>query len=455
MIAWVLGVAVRVVGASGELWLDEIWSWSLAKKGATVGGVLAFAHDNNHPLNTLWMLAIGETDAWIVYRAPALVAAAATLALVAWMPLARGRAIESAFAALLFASSFLLVTLQSEARGYALAILAAVVGYAALSRHLERPSARTAVVFGAAAVVGVWSHLTWLHAYAGLAAWSALHVLRAPIPPRERVGRLVALHAVPLAAIAVFWAAFVRRWIVGGGPERELVDVLASTLTLWSGAPHAKAFAVVVGIAVAALIATDSRALARAGRSEWVLAPVAVVVAPALSIAVVRPEFVAERYFAVALVPLLVVFARRAAAWTERGVFARSAACALVLVVCAGNVARVVPFLRDGRGDYLAALRTMQSSSRGDPVTIGSNLEFDLWLIASFYGNFLADRPALALVRAADEKGPPDWIVVQSAEHDPRPSAQVRRRGTPYRLVEMRRYAGLSGCHWILYRRDA
>lgn len=478
VLAVVAGIAARIAAARGQLWLDEIWSWALARMGGSVGGVFALAHDNNHPLNTLWLLVVGETDAWIVYRIPALIAGAAALVLVAWIPLARrngdgtsrssaelprepaarswrGTApIESAFAALLFASSFLLATVQSEARGYSLAILAALVGYASLARHLERPGVRSALLFGASAIVGLLSHLTWLHAYAGLAAWSLVHALTSSGPIALRAKRLLALHAIPLAAIGIVWATFGRWIVVGGGPARPLVEVLGSALDLGLGAPDVQAFALVLAVFVLVLLVVDSVALARRGSAEWIMAPVCVVMAPALWLAALRTDFVAPRYFLVALAALLIVVARRSADLVARGGAARIAGCVIVLAITAGNLARLGPFVRHGRGHYLEALQEIQRSASTSPATLGSGGNYDLSLMLDFYGHFLADGPDIDYVRAGDGTRTPEWLVVQSDEVDPQPAREVRQLGARYRLVDVYRYYGQSGCHWILYRRD-
>ena len=156
-----LGAALRVALARGDLWLDELWSLSFARQITWPWEVLTVIHhDNNHPLNTLALFLTvkpaGAHAAPVVYR---LLAAgrwhrddsSALLDGVAQttIPLARTRAW---IAATLCACSFLAVVYSSEARGYALAALFAVLAFAMVRtrddderprpRALRRSSAR-------------------------------------------------------------------------------------------------------------------------------------------------------------------------------------------------------------------------------------------------------------------------------------------------------------------------
>ncbi len=445
------GHALRVVAARGEPWLDEMWSWGLARKAATPAGVFALAHDNNHPLNTLWMLGVGDTSTWIAYRVPALVAGALTLVLAAAIAWRRSR-LESVLALALVATSFLLVTYQSEARGYAGALLAMFVGVFALERWFERPSARWAAVYGASAILGVLSHLTWVHALAGFLAWSALRLAREPITNGERARRFLALQSVPIAAVALFWWFFARDMVIGGGPARPLVDVVVSALALAFGGPEERAWGAIVAAVLAVLLALHVIAEKRAGREDWAFTLGAAVVAPALSLAVVQPDFVAPRYFLVAIAALYLALARVAATAIECGGARRVAAIVLVALVIYGNGLRLVPFLRDGRGHWFEMLAYVQQHSSAETATIGGANDYDLRLPLAFFGPHLAREPRVVLVEAS--AGRPEWLVLATAEADPRPDAVRYERGTTYRLERAYSYSGQSGMHAILYRRS-
>ena len=54
-------VAIRVWAAGSDLWLDEVWSLSLAKQLSSSFDVISSLHEtNNHVLNTLWLAFLGD-----------------------------------------------------------------------------------------------------------------------------------------------------------------------------------------------------------------------------------------------------------------------------------------------------------------------------------------------------------------------------------------------------------
>jgi hypothetical protein len=75
------------------------------------------------------------------------------------------------------------------------------------------------------------SHLTFLHALLGLAAWTTCRVFRQRTTARPW-WTLAALHAAPLIALGALYWIDLRHIIVGGGPVLSASDVIASALSL-------------------------------------------------------------------------------------------------------------------------------------------------------------------------------------------------------------------------------
>src|SRR5687768_3854612 len=122
--------ALRAAALANDLWLDELWTLWHVNQLRSVGEILSrFIHDNNHPLNTLWMYAIAplKTDwayrllSWLGGTAgvwlAAKVAAVQLVAVQRDATTAQVRTVEW-ITALLFGSSYLLIVYSSEARGY-------------------------------------------------------------------------------------------------------------------------------------------------------------------------------------------------------------------------------------------------------------------------------------------------------------------------------------------------
>jgi hypothetical protein len=65
----VLGSALIVAAARGTLWFDELLSLQWARSAQHPWQLLElYRHDNNHPLNTLWLMLVGEDRPPIAYR---------------------------------------------------------------------------------------------------------------------------------------------------------------------------------------------------------------------------------------------------------------------------------------------------------------------------------------------------------------------------------------------------
>ena len=74
------GAAVRTVGLFHDLWLDEIWSINLVADLTSPLQILTnLKHDNNHPLNSLFLFVLRGTAADWHYRLLAWVTGVATV----------------------------------------------------------------------------------------------------------------------------------------------------------------------------------------------------------------------------------------------------------------------------------------------------------------------------------------------------------------------------------------
>src|SRR5215469_11679415 len=121
------GFILRVRAAQGGLWTDEAWSMIYAAKARDpIGVFLRINHDNNHHLNSLWLQAIGPAASPLLARVPAIVAGTLAIPVAASLFGRRSKA-AGIVAALLFAIAPTFVAFGSEARGYAMMLLAALL----------------------------------------------------------------------------------------------------------------------------------------------------------------------------------------------------------------------------------------------------------------------------------------------------------------------------------------
>ncbi len=465
---WIAGAivlaaaAVRAWASGGELWIDEVWSVELARSVQKPLDVLLEIHqDNNHPLNTLLLAAIGKTDVWWAYRVPAVLAGMAALVGAMAIGLRRSR-VEAALAGLLIGASALMIHYSSEARGYTLALAFVFACVWLLDPPAAKPRPVRALLFWICALLGACAHASFWLGYLPLATWWFAERLHDAASPREITLEGAAWHGVPLLILGLLWFFQLSRLQVLGGPEVSLANVLAATASLALGLPlvapwRAAGAALAAGLLLIALVWRF-----RAGGRRWLLYLLGIVVLPLVALATTEASFAAPRYFLVGVALFLLLLAEAAAALFQHGRSGRLAACALCALFVAANAAQIAPLMSEGRGRYLEALRFMTEDESAHPVSIGSDGENRTASLIRFYAPYLetGTRPSPRFLRSAEwsEHGV-DWYVLERTveEKFAQPEQPVQElvgdaRGNLYRLVRSYRSAPLSGADWHLYR---
>ena len=444
------GAVLRILGAGGDLWLDEVWSVELARVAGSAGAVFTqLHHDNNHHLNTLWLLALGYDAGELPMRLLAVAAGTATVA-VAALGGARDRTLSLAWAFLL-ALSYVAIHYGSEARGYGLALLFAVTAYVSMDRFLLTGRLTWAVAFAASAVLGLLSHLTFLYAQLAFLAWGAAVSWRDRGKPGLLTGLLVALMP-PALCFAALWAVDLRFLVVGRGPEYQLWSVLRELVRTTFGIPRGPLEW--LALPVLALPAAELVRLVRSHDLRWVYFLTVILVGPAAVLLVSRPEYLAPRYFLVAVPFVLWLTAAGAVRIARTGRAGTSLVAVLAVLFLAGNGAYFARLLRDGRGQYREALAFIVRSEPGPVATVGSDHDFRN---ATVIGRLLPGLPGAARFRYVQSgewsDASPRWALVHHFAEDPTPDPVILGpTGARYDLVRVFPYAGLSGWDWYVYR---
>jgi hypothetical protein len=444
--------AVRAAGLSGDLWLDEVWSLSLAAAAdSPLDVIAAIRHDNNHWLNTLYLYALGPDRPAYAYRLLSFAAGVGAVVLAGLIG-RRDGPVEGVLAAGLVGGSYILIHYSSEARGYAPAAFFALAGFALLQRQVTDPRWGRAALFAGVAVLGLLSHLTFLYVYAGLLAWTfAVLVRKGDGAPGGAA--LVAMHAVPLVAAVALYAVNVRHMDIGGGEVRPLLEVVWETVGVAVGLPGSPA----VAAAVAAAAVGELVAARRDRPGEWVFFAIACLAGPAALLAAGRRDDHYPRYFLVAVPFVLLLLARLLARGFRAGGLIRFACAAVVLAFVIGNGVRVADFLRHGRGHYRDALAyCVGHTPPGRAVTVGSDHDFRNRMVIDYHARSFPGRTIEYVPRDRWTGSAPVWMIVHDFEPEPRPEPTVvGPNGLSYTHAATFRYSGLSGWNWHVYRRDA
>src|SRR5260221_357238 len=155
------------------------------------------------------------------------------------------------------------------------------------------------------------------------------------------------------------------------------------------------------------------------------LVPALLLVGPPLATALVlKPEFVALRYFSVPLAGAPILFGR------ALGRLARLPALVLLGAITALNLARDVGYARAGRGHFREALEYMVAQTPGPSLSLASDLPFDTRLAVEYHARGLS-KP-IAWFQALPAAGV-DWWIVTAPLHPQR----LELGGRPYALARV------------------
>lgn len=448
------GVAARVAGCFTDFWLDEVWTWKLAAGLSSPLQVLTgIHHSNNHHLNTLFVYLIGtDIDAWQLYRLPSLLAGLGALALLVALAARRGR-LEAWIAAVLGASSYLLVFHASEARGYALVVFFALLALAQVEGLVRSRGWGRGLLFGATVLLGFLSHLQFVHVLAAVFVWSLAWAWRDGRRGARLLADLTRWYLPAAVGLGALYLVDVRHLQIGKGPPFELLDVLGSTAALALGVPRVGWLPVAALALFAVLLVAGLARLARRGDTLWILHLVAIVLSPTLLLAAMRPEVLFERYFVIGhAFWLLLVADLLAGAWRAAGA-RRALAAAFLLAMVVGNGFTIARYLRYGRGTYHAALEFIARESPGGTARVTSDNDFQTALLIEFHRRFLPPGEDVVYVSQTEPPTGVDWVLASSRTESAPPSERLRLGPATFDFVRRFPHGSHSGWDWFLFRR--
>ena len=446
---YALALVLRIAGAQGSLWLDEAWSGMLAADVKTPVGVLwGINHDNNHHLNSLWMQTVGLSAPTVLQRAVSILTG--TLAVPVAAAIARPRGSMFAIVtALLFAISPVMVTMGSEARGYAPMALALLTAVLFVDRMLagderyDRP-----LTLALCFVLGALAQLTMVFGICALVGWAFFTWWR-----RESFGaalrRSVKAFALPLLALAALLGFMV-------------LAALSSTVGFQFG--YYEPFAFILFLHAVVELAGYTIGFPVVTIALPLLALALLVLAPRLR--VVRIDFYRlaifafpmamvvlqsgnpghPRYYLLAALGLLLMLGEVIGYGLTRSGPGRWIAAAALAAITGGSLVQDVDLATNRRGDPAAAIRTLQAvKPSGATILSDRDTGHAMLVIAALQARYpltLAKRRCPA----------PEFVFVDRYKGEPRPDT-FARCGIAYQPLVEREAHGLSGTHWTLYRR--
>jgi uncharacterized membrane protein len=443
-----LGLALRIAGAQGALWLDEAWSAKQAHDAGTpIGVFLNINHDNNHHLNSLWLLFVGFDAPPPLARALSIVTGTAAILLAAAIGARRSLAL-GLITALLFAVSPVLVTFGSEARGYAPMSLALLAAILLIDRWLAGEAERSpATALAICFFLGAFSQLIMFFAFCALAGWvlfalwkrdglrqAVIHTFRLFLPSGVALGFVVAIILGAAAARTGFkfgrYDPYSTIELLHGVSEMVQYTLGFPIVSIWW-------FAFVPALVVLA---------PSAGVSRIAFHRLAILAFP-LALALLRSGNVAHpRYYLLVGIALLILVAELVWLGLRAGGWRRWLAGAALAAIAIASLALDIDLAINRRGDVGAAIRAMQARApQGTRLILDREPGIATLEAAAASAHYplevqLADCTAARFFFADRFKGeePPDQIELCDARFTPIAHARAH---------------GMSGTHWTLYER--
>jgi hypothetical protein len=449
-----IGAALIAAAGRGTLWFDELLSLQWARSAQQPWHILElYRHDNNHPLNTLWLMLAGEDRHPWIYRGLSMVSGLVVLVLV-WIA---ARRLSQQFAwvpLLLAATSFPLVLYASEARGYAPALACLLGAWLLVSAQKTGGEVWRVPLFWLLCLGALFSHGTSVVILAALGVYFLIDRHDRGETPARLAARAALWFGVPSVVSAVYWFFFLRLMMIAGGPEYSLPQVLGHFFGYAFGVPGAGSgpwsFAMVGFLLVAAALVWGCFP----DRATRVFFVCAITVCPALSLLATDTTYLYFRYFLVSLPFVYLLAAPVADAFRSSAPVWKMAAGFLLAAVVAGQIPRLATLIGQERGDYAAALTRIASEPAAGRKIV-SNTEMQVGFLLAHLKRSEPHLDSLILVpqaRAAEEVA--DWIVYASQEDPPAvPQESLELHGDIYRAVSVHHSAPVSGSHWTVYRR--
>jgi hypothetical protein len=448
-----VALILRLSAAFNDLWLDELWSLAFARRASSPADLLLrIQHDNNHPLNTLWMYLLGQDAPGFMYRLPAVLAGTGAVILAGRIARPRGE-LTARLAITLTAFSYLLIHYASEARGYSLALFFAFLGFLYLEQFLATRRTLPALGFGLSGVAGLLAHLTYLQFSVGALVWSAMRIGQERASLGQRVRALVACHLLPLGFLLWLYLVQIRRMAIGGGDPRSLSQVIPNAVALAVGAPPDHPITLAAAAGAALLFAAGLAALQRQGSDRWIFFLATVLLGPGLLLALHR-EVVFERYFLMSAAFMLLPVSMALGDLRERGGMRQAAGALALTGILAGNMSLVARLQRDGRGAYREALAFIAACTPGDPISLASDHDFRNGVLIDYYRHTLPGRQIIYYARGAWPATGPDWFIAHRQSAGADPPRTLTMGPAQYRLAKVTRYSLLSGWDWYIYRKS-
>jgi hypothetical protein len=454
----IAGFTLRCLAAQGGLWTDEAWSLVYAQEAGDAIGVLTqINHDNNHHLNSLWLLWVGAEASPMLMRGLSIITSTVTIAFAALIGFRHNRP-TGVIAAALFALSPIMVIYGSEARGYAPMMLALVIMIWRIEIWLHDQSAPKPILLLAfCALFGCFSHLTMLPAVAMLGLWVFLAgvkpcgIIKSAKASFDLLGPALMVATLSVYAVITIAARSQTGLQVGGYLPFEwalFVTALAELLTLATGIglmaqPSIWTMLTIAAVSTAMLFMNWQMPAER----KWFYA-VLIITMPAAMIVLNLGNSQYARYYLPVAIAILLLIAEWVGYFAVRQTLVKAGSATVLVAMSGLAIVQNYQLIAHQRGHPEQAIKAiMHTASARAEVTIAVD-RVKAPLITA------AAREGYALNILKAKCGTTDFhFITRKARELALPV--LKDCGTSMRLIASGEAIGPSGESWSLYQRQA
>jgi len=460
-----VGVWLRLRGASGELWFDEIWSLNTAM------GLEAWHEafwkqpkDNNHPVNTWWLYMMGPgRDVW-VYHFLSVILGAVSIIVAGWIAARncyQNAAKRMLIAMLLVAVLYPFVNFGSEARGYGPMMLFALLAFAAIENP-ETNAWQARWHYGWAGLFGVISHLGMLPILFALSLCFAIRQLLQGHSFLHAFNATVRLNGPFVGALLVFVTAVSygvylnNNTIEFGGSTLTCLDrscfvtALDEMTRFMTGGFGEKSVGLHTGFYIISVLGSVVWLGAIGNRRALPLGLILLGV-PLIFFAAGQPALPHGRYFFAVFVFFPLLITEVMAELLKRGKVASFLSSLALIVFVGANAWAVKQFLQTGRGNTHAALDYILESSPEGTISIGTEMKYQLKTVMDFNRNLIAPDRSIEIIKFKNiPTVKPKWLISVTL-HVPDLPPTACTGGLLYTLVHGYGHWGMAGSTWGLY----
>lgn len=449
---------LRFLASLDDFYIDEIWSFYFAKQLKSPLDVFKLNHDNNHILNTLYLYFTGDGPRYLfgrptffVFRLLSLIAGIVSLVLV-WLIASKRSRVEALIAVFLLGLSYPIVIYASEARGYSVAIMFALLAFMSTQAYIEKRKLVFIPLFWASSILSFLSHSSFIYIYGSIFVWTALIMLK-----KEGLAGLKNIfgyHFAPAVFTLIYYLFFLKGMVYGGGEVVTPWKEVLHTAAMFTGMPGDgffgfAALAVLLTLSVIGLVS-----FWRINEGESIFYVFGVFIIPAMIVILMKPEFLYFRYFLICFPFLYLLSAHTLSLLFNRPGWGKIVLIVVLLLFSVLNSKGIWDLITLGRGHYSEAIEDMISESPDKEVLVGSDHDFRNGMIIGFYSEYFKDKRIIYLDNERRKEVTPDFLLAHNVNRNYVPPAYIFENGFRYKMAKSYEFAGVSGWRWFVYKRD-